>query len=268
MGVDRAQVRFPIPPSNPDTVVLGVDRAHVVASDATMLSPLLAHAATGRAAASDATGFSPLLAKVSTDRAAALDATGLSPLLANSHFPTNIPTDEMPNGMQCGWSEPQANVVYYTDPLSHNYCALPSLSDTVSLGVDRAHVCDPMPPHNSDTVVLDRAHVDAAGASLPIGGEGVRDVSVVGCTISGRRNQQESTNKNVTRGRSVTKRRIGPVRHSAPNEFPFTDFANKIPVRIMGINVPPTVEHLSDVSKYLWRHCRDGNDDTLRDATP
>ena len=85
---------FPCPPSIPDTVGLGVDRAHVVATDATVFSPLLANATTSRAAASDATGFSPLLAKVTTCRAAASDATGLSPLLANLQFPTDAALEQ------------------------------------------------------------------------------------------------------------------------------------------------------------------------------
>ena len=54
----------PLPPSLPDTVRMGVDRAHVVATDVTVFSPLLANVTTSRAAASDATGLVPFLRKL------------------------------------------------------------------------------------------------------------------------------------------------------------------------------------------------------------
>ena len=141
----------------------------------------------------------------------------------------------------------------------------PSKPDTVGVGVDRA-LCVPMPPSKSDTVSLgvDRAHVADAGASLPTGDNGVGGGYIDG----GLWNQQESTNRDNTRGRSVTKRRLGPTRHSAPNDFPLTEFANRVSVKIMGIDVPPTKEHLDDVKTSLRRYKRDGNDDTLRDVNP
>ena len=111
-----------------------------------------------------------------------------------------------------------------------------------------------------DTVALgvDRAHVAAAGASVPIGSNGVR-VAYHGCS-SGRGglwNQQEKNSHNASRGRSTTKRRIGPVRHNATDEFPLTDFANKIRVRLFGIDVKPNVDQLDDVKTLLWRYKRD-----------
>ena len=257
MGVDRAHVsvnRYQslVPPSVPDTLCLGVDRAHVTC----------------------------------TSRAAASDATGLSSLLANVQFPTDDTTDATlkqrvmtmeasvasTNGTQMvtdAWSEQRANGVYYNDPLLHVSRAQPSqpsLPDTVGLGVDRAHASidnyqSPMPYSVPDTVAMgvDRAHADVAGASVPIGDNGAR--VGVGCADFGFWNQQESNNHSNKCGRSVTMRRIGPTRHNAPNEFPLTDFANNVPVRVMGLNVKPTDDQLSDVSTSLRRHRRDGDDD-------
>ena len=125
-------------------------------------------------------------------------------------------------------------MLYINDPLLHASCALATSytsTDTVALGVYRAHVAD-------------------AGASVPFGINGVSD------------------NKKVTRGRSPTKGRTGPVRHNAPDEFPLTDFANKIPVRVYGINVKPNDDQLSAVKTSLWRYRHDGDDDTLRDVDP
>ena len=60
---------------------------------------------------------------------------------------------------------------------------------------------------------------------------------------------ENPTNKhNKARGRFVTVRRIGPKRHSAPNEFALIGFANHTVVRVMGIDVHPTADHLGDVS--------------------
>jgi hypothetical protein len=49
---------------------------------------------------------------------------------------------------------------------------------------------------------------------------------------------------------------------------PLTDFANKIPVRVYGINVKPNDDQLSAVKTPLWRYRHDGDDDTFRDVDP
>jgi hypothetical protein len=73
----------------------------------------------------------------------------------------------MQNGMpKEACSEQQLNDVNYNFLKSHFSSAASPLSDTVGLGVDRAHVRDSLSLPCSDTVSLgvDRAHVATAGA--------------------------------------------------------------------------------------------------------
>ena len=143
-----------------------------------------------RAAAFDASGLSILLVKNIFRWAAASDATGFSTLPASSLPPTNADADR---------NEPPMSDVYYNDPLSHvsrAHLTSYNSTDTVAMGVKRAHVAD-------------------AGASVPTGSNGVSE-DVVGIS-GGLWNQQESTYEEVKRGRSPTKRRLGPARHCAPN---------------------------------------------------
>ena len=188
-GVDRAQGYSCLSRRHFDTVSLGVDRAHVAAAGAWVANSSYGVSDVGSSVSylwnqqesrtDDKKTNEPLPPHVSHAcshtspfndcKAAASDATGFSTLLANSR--TNVPTDEMPDEDTRGVhtrSEQKLNDVTYNLLESHLFSAalpLAFASDTVGLGVDRAHLAD-------------------AGALVPFGSNGISDVVLVAFGIS------------------------------------------------------------------------------------
>ena len=63
------------------------------------------------------------------------------------------------------------------------------------------------------------------------------------------------------RNTGVKKRRSSPNRHNAPHELPFTDIANQIPVRVMGVLFFLTCANFKDANRVRQQHRRDDDDD-------